>query len=87
MSTDPMGTTWYAWLTSNNLKVNRLASNTPTAGTAVTVDSSGDYDSVADVQYVGSLIRVIVRKSADEKPYAFQSEDMGSTWTGPTDIS
>ena len=87
MSTDPMGTTWYTWLSGNDLKVNRLTSNTPSGGTAVTVDSSGDYDSVADVQYRGSLLCVIARKSADEKPYAFQSIDMGANWTGPTDIS
>ena len=87
MSTDATGTTWYAWLSGSDLIVNRLASETPTAETAITVDGSGDYDAVADVQYTGSFIRVVVRKSSDEKPYAFQSTDFGSNWTGPTDIS
>jgi len=87
MSLDPTGVIWHAWLEGNNLKVNRLISLTPTAATAVTVDDSGDYDSVADVQFTGGLIWVIVRNSTDELPYAFMSDDFGATWTGPTDVS
>ena len=87
MATGPTGVLWYAWLSGDDIKVNRLASETPTAETAITVDSSGDYDAVAGVQFTGGIIRVLVRNSTDELPYSFQSTDFGANWTGPTDIS
>ena len=87
MATDPTGVLWYAWLSGDDLKINRLASETPTAETAITVDSSGNYDAMVGVQFTGGIIRVIALNSTDEKPYCFQSTDMGANWTGPTDVS
>lgn len=88
MTVDPTGVPWYAWLEGDDLKINRFTSETgATVATAMTVDSSGDYDSVTKVQFTGGIIRVIVRNSTDELPYLFYSEDFGATWTGPTDVS
>ena len=81
MSTDATGVIWHAWLEGNNLKVNRLISLTPTSATAITLDSSGDFDSVGGIQFTGGIIRVIVRKESDEKPYCFTSEDFGASWS------
>ena len=88
MAVDPTGVAWYAWLDDDDyVQINRLASETPTAATAIEVDTSGDYDSVTGVQFTGGIMRVFVRNSTDGKPYCFQSVDFGANWTGPTDIS
>ena len=87
MSIDPTGVPWYAWITGNDIKVNLLDARPSTPGTAVTVDSTGDYDSVSECLFDGGILRVVARASADQKPYLFYSSDMGATWTGPVDMS
>ena len=87
MSIDPTGVPWYAWITGNDIKVNLLDARPSTPGTAVTVDSTGDYDSVSECLFDGSILRVVARASADQKPYLFYSSDMGATWTRPVDMS
>ena len=88
MTIDATGVAWYAWLDSNDyIQLNRLASEAPTAETAITVDTSGDYDSVAGAQFTGGIIRVFARNSTDGKPYCFTSTNFGATWSAAVDVS
>jgi len=93
--TDPDGVTWYAWIEGSIIYVAHMLEDgdvtishigttpdTPTFSTAITVDSSGDYDAV-DLHGDGRMLEVGARNSSDEKMYAFRSYDMGNEWHGP----
>ena len=86
MSLGPKREAIYAWLEGDNLKFNRLATDPHTADTAVVVDARGDYDSVSDPIFSKGVLKIIARKSSDERPDAFISTDDGATWAGPYDV-
>jgi hypothetical protein len=86
MYTDPTGgVPNYCWIDSDGaIKFNRIVAGLNTPGTAVTVDDSGDYDSVACTSQ-GGVIYVTARSVSGID--LFTSTDDGETWTGPTDVS
>ncbi|NMC35291.1 MAG: hypothetical protein GYA36_22960 [Veillonellaceae bacterium] len=86
MYTDPTGgVPHYCWIDGDgNIKFNRIVAGLNTPGTAVTVDDTGAYDSVACTSQ-GGVIYVTARSASGID--LFTSTDDGETWTGPTDVS
>ena len=76
----------WAWISGNDIKFNRLVSGTSTAGTPVTVDDTGAYDSV-DAETDGAYIYVVARRSSDHGVDLFKSYDDGATWSSATDVT
>lgn len=76
----------WAWISGDNIEFNRLVSGTSTAGTPVTVDDTGAYDSV-DAETDGAYIYVVARRSSDHGVDLFTSHDDGATWSSATDVT
>lgn len=87
MTRHPFGNViWTAWISGNDIKVAETSTGKTTLATPVTVDSSGDYDTVA-IETDGAVFYIDARNSTTHALYRWYSEDHGQTWTGPTAIA
>jgi hypothetical protein len=81
----PDGRTGYCKIEGDDVKFAWLAADYATGGSWVTIDTSGDYDSV-DCTSDGHVVRVIARHSDTHALYQWHSFDDGATWVGPNSL-
>ena len=80
--TDPTGTVWNVSLEGDIIWVKHMQTDWKTWSSPLTVDSTGQYDSVA-ITGNGRVLYVNARRSTDETTFTFYSLDYGQTWDGP----
>lgn len=80
--TEP-GEKWSAWIEQGIIYVAQMSSEPATWGTAVEVDSSGNYDAVRIGVDMGRIY-LLARRTSTQKLYEWYSNDWGRTWTGPS---
>ena len=77
---------WTVWLDGDDIKIAETASATPTLASAVTIDTSGSYDSVGGTTDGGTMY-VDARDATTFDIYRWLSVDHGVNWTGPTKLT